>query len=1215
MGSTGNSTGSHLDFMIIVNNAYSGSSSQRKTVNPEEYVSYDENGSTNALGNTSSSISYALRGEIKTEYDESASYNINENDEKYKISNESWINFVYKNALSIEDDSYLPININDINNNSYSKLETKNILVDENNPETINNNVEDIFNLMNNGDILPGDILIATPDGGTTKEYLLYVGGTKIIYATPTLGENNGALKYEYVQYYLKGMKDKLKEKYRENDEQKYEDIEIPVKYGILGVYRIGGNLVQDEYFTTICEDKANLIFNGKGYYNPDIEYIGIPTDIAYTGSTGLGFFEWLFNMIWGLVKLILNLFMYAFRMVIVGWTSLIESIVQTTVLSVGGSAEGASVAIDKQTGINAFTASENRVSIESIFFNKIPILDANFFNFKTAGGYSLLIEKNGEMVPDTSNVVYVLRSNLAGLYYIIRNLSIATLLFVLIYLGIRMALTSIAEKKAEYKKLLIDWVIAFAIVFLVHLLMYGVLHINQSLVHLCEEVATIAGTKAADGMSEMSLYEAVRTKAYAFQFNIGTIGMIFYIVMVYLLIRFLLIYFKRYITIYILALSGSFMGVKYALDKIAGKRTTSFGKWVKEFTANVLLQSVHAFIYSVFMAVALSTAETSLAGLLFSFVILNVLIHSDKIFMKIFGIDKASSLEDVNKLANPWDVIFMFKPVKALVTNTAKGAKNLINGDYGIITLIRLGATGKDNLKDARKELQKKEYERIGRNYRRMEEFANKYDGKLFAVLPVGVIKSMMKTQNFKHKRLLGKELSSDTNKAILKNLETYKKMRKQRFTRGINTALGLGYGTLLNEVAIAQTAEDPKMGLLTAFKGAEKIKGYKSKGKFIGEEDELYKLKLDKYKEDYNAKKSQYENSKKIYNDKLDDLIASDPTGYKALADLKLLSENKDFKAQKFGKTDNTVVEATFDKFMTKELRKLHSEMKKAGNKAECESIEDLVNAQSTYSADREEYVRAKNKYNGFEANGTRGMFELGMDNVNRTYINAHIKDKKDIDKAKRKQTGLEQLVAEERELNRLMEQLKEKTKQYAQDNGKDIAEARREMNDQLDKTLKYSKNSNVKNSTIKAAIAQYLYDSKSTKINEGNINDVLDIIVDRVNSSNQKNNRETRISITDDMKNDIKSQIGKDVLDSGLSKKDAAVSIAMALSEQQIIEPKSIDAIQNQEIKEIHQKIADAYRKIDMLNQVSNLQNKEQLVSKGKVVKNARKKSKEV
>ena len=46
------------------------------------------------------------------------------------------------------------------------------------------------------------------------------------------------------------------------------------------------------------------------------------------------------------------------------------------------------------------------------------------------------------------------------------RTVSIIGLIVTLLYLGIRMALSTIAEDKAKYKELLVSWLVSFIIVF-----------------------------------------------------------------------------------------------------------------------------------------------------------------------------------------------------------------------------------------------------------------------------------------------------------------------------------------------------------------------------------------------------------------------------------------------------------------------------------------------------------------------------------------------------------------------------------------------------------------------------------------------------------------------------------------------------------------------------------------------------------------------------
>lgn len=88
-------------------------------------------------------------------------------------------------------------------------------------------------------------------------------------------------------------------------------------------------------------------------------------------------------------------------------------------------------------------TDSPGAITPFKIFFNKYDILSVNMFDF-------------GD---NTGSFNYTFRSTIAMWYYMMRILASAILLVVLIYVGIRMAISSIAEDKAKYKKMLLDWV------------------------------------------------------------------------------------------------------------------------------------------------------------------------------------------------------------------------------------------------------------------------------------------------------------------------------------------------------------------------------------------------------------------------------------------------------------------------------------------------------------------------------------------------------------------------------------------------------------------------------------------------------------------------------------------------------------------------------------------------------------------------------------
>lgn len=82
------------------------------------------------------------------------------------------------------------------------------------------------------------------------------------------------------------------------------------------------------------------------------------------------------------------------------------------------------------------------RINIEDIIYNHIPILDVNFFSFDEAAGEEL----------QEGSIIYTIRENVAKWYMIIRRVSIIILLLILIYLGIQTAINTAAEKEGNIK-------------------------------------------------------------------------------------------------------------------------------------------------------------------------------------------------------------------------------------------------------------------------------------------------------------------------------------------------------------------------------------------------------------------------------------------------------------------------------------------------------------------------------------------------------------------------------------------------------------------------------------------------------------------------------------------------------------------------------------------------------------------------------------------
>jgi len=117
-----------------------------------------------------------------------------------------------------------------------------------------------------------------------------------------------------------------------------------------------------------------------------------------------------------------------------------VPKFIATALISVVNSAVGIVAKIEGTNG-----RVNNNITPYKIFFNKYKLLDVNVFNLEGL---------------QNDKFVYSFRTTIATWYYILRLLATAILLVILIYVGIRMAIASVADEKAKYKKMLFDWAV-----------------------------------------------------------------------------------------------------------------------------------------------------------------------------------------------------------------------------------------------------------------------------------------------------------------------------------------------------------------------------------------------------------------------------------------------------------------------------------------------------------------------------------------------------------------------------------------------------------------------------------------------------------------------------------------------------------------------------------------------------------------------------------
>lgn len=252
--------------------------------------------------------------------------------------------------------------------------------------------------------------------------------------------------------------------------------------------------------------------------------------------------------------------------------------------------------------------------------FNGADIVSINFFD------------------SSANTTVNALRTNVATWYYALRNLSIVVLLGILLYVGIRMVLSTLADDKVKYKNMFKDWVISLALIFVLHFIMIITIEINNSL------VTVIHG--AVDGNDTWgTAMDNIGENVWALSFSVGVGSLVVYIMLVGVTILYLFSYIKRMLTIAFLIIIAPLITITYSIDKMGDGKSQALNTWLKEFMFNVLIQPFHCIIYVVFVntAINLMSQASSLSSTVLAIIMLLFMNKAEDIIKQIFHFQSSS--------------------------------------------------------------------------------------------------------------------------------------------------------------------------------------------------------------------------------------------------------------------------------------------------------------------------------------------------------------------------------------------------------------------------------------------------------------------------------------------------------------------------------------------------------------------------------------------
>lgn len=418
------------------------------------------------------------------------------------------------------------------------------------------------------------------------------------------------------------------------------------------------------------------------------------------------------------------------------------------------------------------------------IFFNEIQILDVNFLDFDV-GALTTTMK---------------IRTAVAQWYYIMRLIAVAILLLILIFVGIKMAITTVASEKAIYKKSLVDWATSLALVFVLQYIIMFTVNANSAIVEALKAI------KDSPDVDSGILSIALTGLGFGWQ---SIAASIVYVIFVIQVLMFLVKYFKRMLTVAFLIIISPLISITYSIDRMGDGKAQALNTWLKEFVFNILIQPFHCIIYLSFLDVVFellvvdsgADLATMFFGPSFSAAILSIIImmmidNFTDLVSKIFGVNQASSLSTLSTMA----VAGMFAQGGKMAVGAASNIRKGINWSRqnGL-----LSAVNKDKSKIASK----------------LGNFSKKFDNPDTKLGKIGTAYKSAKSS-----------IKTKTNKSPIKKL---KQAREEKIDKQMREDLGENYEKVIGNKDSAEYKEARAKAVGKVNPKREKIKGFVNSAK----------------------------------------------------------------------------------------------------------------------------------------------------------------------------------------------------------------------------------------------------------------------------------------------------------------------------------------------------------------------------------------------
>ena len=228
--------------------------------------------------------------------------------------------------------------------------------------------------------------------------------------------------------------------------------------------------------------------------------------------------------------------------------------------------------------------------TIINLLSNKYDLFGINFWETDS--------DRNGDMVN-------AIRKNVSKWYIGVRNIASIIIMILLLYTGMRMAILMVtgngsAKQFAQYKEMLVNWVISIVLIFIIHIMMIATIYVSNLFVSV---IIKATGTKLDTNIETMIIDKTVNglwgnnTTA-----NHPVYFFICYCMLTYYEIKFFVVYLLRTFKIYFYIVISPIVCATYSLDKMNDGSAQGFQNWWTEFFTEVVKQPIQLLIFSIFV-------------------------------------------------------------------------------------------------------------------------------------------------------------------------------------------------------------------------------------------------------------------------------------------------------------------------------------------------------------------------------------------------------------------------------------------------------------------------------------------------------------------------------------------------------------------------------------------------------------------------------------